>query len=204
MSRNKIEIKDGITIKSFASHLNYVTENSIYEKLGSSGLAPELIYSGQDSIEHVFVEGPLLFDILVKSVEDEEAMKEAFGAFFKWYRKFLDITGQTLGNIDFRKFVLGPSGLVCLDFEHCKVGYVESDLAKLISQMYLVPRPFAEEAKAVCLLFISCAMESFNLNAATLSAEIKKELARVCKLLKIFYDPKASDELCKAAEQLIG
>ncbi len=203
MGRNKIEIKDGITSKKFGSHLNYITEDAIYEKLKGTGLAPELVYSGQDLIEHRFVEGKTLYELLTFAINDPDELDLNFRRFFAWYEPFNRITGQTLGNIDFRKFIWNGDKMLCIDFEHCKVGHVETDFAKLLSQIYLVPRPFDDQAKEICLIFIRASKDYFELNPLTMSDQIRKELQRVCKLLKVFYDSKAADELCKSAENLL-
>ncbi len=217
MSRNTVEIQDGRTVKKFSSHLNFVTETAIYEKLKGTGLAPELIYSGQDYIEHSFVPGPSLFQLLVNAQMDgrSETVELLFDRFFGWYRQFNEVTGQTLGNIDLHKIIvtglpedpiekmdysaaeISEAKLVGIDFEHCRVGHVEGDVAKLVSQIYLVPKPFSEEAQDVCVMFVNCAKKQFGLNPVTLEDQIKKELSRVCKLLKIFYDSKEADALCK-------
>ena len=203
MGRNKVEIKDGITTKKFGSHLSYVTEDAIYEKLKGTGLAPELVYSGQDMIEHRFVEGPTLYDLLTFAINDAAELDLNFRRFFAWYEPFNRVTGQTLGNIDFRKLIWNGDRMLCIDFEHCKVGHIETDFAKLISQIYLVPQPFDDKAKDICLIFARGARDYFSLNPVTFSDQIKRELQRVCKLLKIFYDPKAADELCRSIEALL-
>ena len=201
--KNVLRIEDGKVIKIFASHLDFVTESRIYSKLEGTGLCPPLIYRGEDTIEHEYAEGPLLFDELIRAVEDAEKLQHLFAVFIGWYGEFRRIAGCSLEHIDFRDFVLQGDRLVCVDFEACKPDFIESDLVKLTAQMYLVPKPFSREAEKVCRLFVRQAAQRFSLAPDLFSSRMRTELARICELLGIDHDAETAEGFSDRLAELI-
>lgn len=201
--KNVLRIEDGKVIKIFASHLDYITESRIYDKLEDTGLCPPLLYRGADTIEHAYAEGPLLFDELIKAVEDEQRLQHLFAVFIAWYGEFRRVAGCSLEHIDFRDFVLQGERLVCVDFEACKPDFIESDLVKLAAQMYLVPKPFSREAERVCRLFVRQAAQRFSLSPELFSSRMKAELARICGLLGIDHDAETAEAFSERLAELI-
>ncbi|MBQ1383759.1 MAG: hypothetical protein II499_03775 [Firmicutes bacterium] len=176
--QNEVVRKGSVVIKRFASHLNYLKESSIYDKLRGSGLAPRLLFEGDDSIEHEFAEGPSLLDMLTERSGDPAELAKCFKLFFDWYQAFRAKTGTSLGRVDFSKFIYTDSGVVCIDFEHCRAGYMEWDIAYLAAGICLVPEPYSFRAIEICRLFISVGAGILTWDPDRLSQCLKAELDR--------------------------
>ena len=202
-SRNTIGLENGRVIKQFANHMDYVNELRIYKKLEGTGLCPELLYNGQDVIEHEYIDSPLLFDELIAAISDERKLQHLFALFTAWYAEFRRIAGCSLEHVDFRDFAVKDDHIVCFDFEHCKADFLESDFAKLCSQIYLVPKPFSAEAERVCRLFIRQVCARFSLAPDLFASQLRGELARICELLGIEHDEEKIDGFAERTADLI-
>ena len=134
--RNTVIRKGNRIIKTFGSHMDYVKELSIYKKLEASNLAPKLLDTMPDSIEHEYIEGISLEDALKHHLDDPEKLREFFELFTTWYSSYRDTVKLTLGEADFSKFILSDTKVTYIDFEHCKPGYAEEDIAALLRQLH--------------------------------------------------------------------
>ena len=133
--RNQVVREGSRIVKTFGSHLDYVKEQSIYKKLKGTGLAPKLFESMGDCIEHEFIDGISLYDAIKQNNDNIEKLEGLFEIFTVWYASYRQSVNLSLGKADFNKFILAEDKLVCIDFEHCKPGYPEEDIAALITQI---------------------------------------------------------------------
>jgi len=130
--RNRIEKRDGLVRKHFASHLDYSRESRIYEKLQGSGLAPELTTSYDGLIERRFVEGASFWELCLKYAGEPHKLAKIFESFCEWYVKYRKLTGLILGDLNPAKFFMTEEGFCYIDFEHCMPGYAEQDIARMV------------------------------------------------------------------------
>ncbi len=197
-AQNEVVRKGSVVIKRFASHLNYLKESSIYEKLKGSGLAPLVLFEGEDSIEHEYVEGTSLQDMLSGSTQDPAALARCFKLFFDWYAAFRQKTQTSLGRIDFSKFIYDGKKLVCVDFEHCRAAYMEWDIAFLAAGICLKPEPYSFRAIEICRLFISVGAGVLEWEPERLARCLEAELRSQCDELGIRRDEEAERYILSA------
>jgi len=133
--RNQVTREGNRIIKKFGSHIDFVKELSIYKKLDGTDLAPRLIDAVPNTIQHEYVEGINLYDAILQNNGKKDRLFYFFDLFTTWYRNYREIVKINLGNADFEKFILSEDRLVYVDFEHCKPGYSEEDIANLLIQI---------------------------------------------------------------------
>ncbi len=160
--KNTVVREGDRVVKTFGSRLAYVKEASIYEKLKGTGLAPELVEKMDGMIEHEYVEGPAFSDVLAESLGDTRALDLLFTQLCDWYKRFRDTIRLTLGGIDLSKFILTGRGLCYLDFEHCKPGYMEEDIADLLAELCFAAEPFSEQSLGIMQLFARISREKLE------------------------------------------
>ena len=161
-AKNTVRREGNRIIKSFGSRLAYVKEASIYEKLKGTGLAPELLDRVDGLIEHEYVEGPTMLEALETSYQDRKSVETVFAELISWYQRFRDRVRLTLGGIDFSKFILTKAGLCYLDFEHCKPGYMEEDMADIFAELCFSAGPFSEASLEWVRLFADMSREKLE------------------------------------------
>lgn len=174
--KNKIEIKNGIVCKTYASRMDYVKEENLYRKLKGSGLAPELIDSHDGYLEHEYVEGECFLDLLLAAEKDEEQLEQYLKVFFIWYEKYRELSKMTLGKLRFEKFILSDNRLVNLDFEQCKPGYAEDDFARIVAQICLYKEPFSKGNIEIARFFIYAGAKYFEWMPDLLYVKIPKAI----------------------------
>ncbi len=153
-SGNIIERKKDRVIKSFASRINFVKEQRIYEKLKGTGLAPELMDAHDGVIELQFVEGKNFLEHFMSLENNLAEQAKCFGMFFNWYKEYRRVTNIALGEIGFDDFIIAGDHLVCLDFEHCKPGSAEEDIARFALLLAMYPKGYSAAGLESAKLFI--------------------------------------------------
>lgn len=201
-------VKNGKAVKTFASRTDYLNENKAYELLRGTGLAPQLLYSYDGCIEHSLVEGPLLSDLIRDPSADAPELLRLFGLFCDWYNAFRDKTGLALGKVRFESFVVSSGKLVCTDFDDCRTGFAEKDLASAVAQLCLASKPFGPQGISAAKLFMLCASEKIKYDPEALSRCMKPVLKAECRSAKVRYDEAEGEYLsvvcCMAGLILAG
>ena len=202
------EEKNGLVIKTFASRTEYINEDRAYELLRGTGLAPRLEHSFDGRIERLVVEGQLLSDLIRSSAADAPEMMRLFGLFWGWYDAFRKKTGMVLGKVRFESFVLSREGLVCTDFEGCRPGSVEKDIASAAAQLCIKPHPWSEQGMSLAKLFVLCASEKIKYDPETLCQRMASVLKAECREAGIKFDETEAEYLstvcCMAGLVLAG
>ncbi len=159
-SGNTVERQGDRIIKTFGSRIAFVREQGIYEKLSGTGLAPQMLYAQDGVIETAYVEGRDFYEVFLEAAGDPKKQAACFELFFDWYRRYRDITKISIGEIDFEDFLIADGRLLCLDFEHCKPGSMEEDVARLACLLALYPRGYTTAGMESAKLFV-CVGASF-------------------------------------------
>ncbi len=152
-AKNTVRREGNRVVKTFGSRLAYVKEASIYEKLKGTGLAPELLEKMDGMIEHEYIEGPTVEEALRAASGNLRALATIFSELCVWYQRFRETIKLTLGGVDFSKFILTDAGLCYIDFEHCKPGYMEEDIADILAELCFSAGGFSEPSLAIAQLF---------------------------------------------------
>ncbi|MCR5009902.1 MAG: hypothetical protein K6A91_03085 [Clostridia bacterium] len=201
-------VKNGKAVKTFANRTDYLNENKAYELLRGTGLAPQLLYSYDGCIERSLVEGPLLSDLIRDPSADAPELLRLFGLFCDWYNAFRSKTGLTLGKVRFENFVLSSGKLVCTDFDDCRTGFAEKDLASAVSQLCLVPQPFGAQGMSAAKLFMLSASEKIKYDPEVLCQRMVPVFKAECRKAGIKYDVSEGEYLsvvcCMAGLILAG
>ena len=201
-------IKNGKAVKTFASRTEYLNENKAYELLRGTGLAPRLLYSYDGCIEHSLVEGPQLSYLLSEADSNAPELMRLFGLFCDWYNAFKEKTGLCLGKVRFESFVSGTEGLVCTDFDNCRTGFTENDIASAVSQLFIKPQPFSAQGLTLAKLFMLCASEKIKYDPEILTQRIMPVLKQECREAGVAFDEEEGEYLrvvcCMAGLVLAG
>lgn len=161
-SANIIERRKDRIIKTFASRINFVKEQGVYEKLKGTGLAPELIAAHDGVIELRFVEGENFLEYFMSIKNNLAEQAKCFEMFFNWYKQYRKVTNIALGEIDFDDFIIDGDRLICLDFEHCKPGSAEEDIARFASLLAIYPKGYTAAGLESAKLFICIGAEMMS------------------------------------------
>ena len=201
-------VKNGKAVKTFANRTEYLNENKAYELLRGTGLAPELLYSYDGCIERSLVDGPVLKDLILDSAANAPELMRLFGLFCDWYNAFRGKTGLALGRVRFESFVLSSGGLVCTDFDGCRPGFAEKDLASAAAQLCLEPQPFSAQGMSTAKIFMLCASEKIKYDPEVLNQRIAPVLKAECRKAGTAYDASEAEYLsvvcCMAGLILAG
>ena len=188
--KNEIEIKNGIVRKTYTSRMDFLREEKLYKLLEGTGLAPKLLDSRDGLLEHEYVTGENYLELLAKSEDDYEKLAALFEKFYDWYKKYRELTNLTLGQVRFEKFLLTDSGLMNLEFENCKPGYMEEDLAKLSAQMCMVPEAFSRIGVDMARFFICVGAQNIEYNPEKFAWFFPKAVEAECKDRGVEYNAK--------------
>lgn len=183
--KNTIEIKNNTVEKTYASRIDFLREEKIYKMLQCSGLSPKLIESSDGKLIHEYVEGESLLDLLAKANGDLKLIASYFEMFYSWYAKFREITKMNLGQVRFEKLIVSDGKLCGIEFENCKPGFLEEDIARLAAQMCMIPESYSDYGIRMSRFFISVGAKSLSINPEMLSAQLSKFLEQECKAREI-------------------
>lgn len=179
--KNTIEIKDGKVIKTFATHMDYVRESKIYEKIKGYELAPEMTSNWEGSIEHEYVDGENFAKAIQDAMGNPQLLYDYCLLFCKWYKKFRDVVNLSIGDSDFSDFILAGEKLYCIDFEDFKPGLVEKDIANLASTMTFAESTYSVFGMENAKIFVKTAFENLDLSSEKLYTALKDALEASCK-----------------------
>ncbi len=168
-------------LKSFGDHMDYVREVALYEKLRGTGLCPELTAKWDDNIEIEYIEGRNLAELMTEVREDRAKFRYCCGRFFDWYKEYRRITNLSIGEIDFTDFIVRGDDLLCYDFEHCRPGYAEDDVARLTAEIALLPDGYTALGLQNASTFIATAETRVTLISEKLYESLKIALAETAK-----------------------
>ena len=175
------EIKNGRVIRTFTGRTGYINEDRAYELLRGTGLAPKLLYSFDNCIEHEIPEGEVFWDLVQAAKGNGAELERLFGIWADWYCAFRKKTGFCLGGADLKDFVLTKNGLVCTVFEQCKTGYAECDIAAAVSQLCMEPGPYDRSGAALARAFMKCAAGKLEYSPDVLSGQIRTAIENRCR-----------------------
>lgn len=178
--KNKVEIQVDKVIKTFGSRMDFVRESSIYEKIQGKGLAPELTGIWDGVIGHEYIKGESFNDVVHRSMDNPVEFIKYSNIFFDWYKKFRDIVNISLGDMDFSDFILNEDGLFCVDFEHCKPGSIEDDVANLAANVCLMGDSYTRFGMEDAKIFVKSAWERVEMSSEKLYQSLNKRLESVC------------------------
>lgn len=172
-------------VKTFGSRMNYVREVKIYEKLKGSGLAPDITSNWDGAIEHEYIEGRSFEEVLKESRSDTLSFIEYANIFFDWYLSFRDRVKLSLGDMDFNDFVIVEKHLYCIDFEHCKPGNIEDDIAYLTAHICLSDGAYTLQGMENSKVFVKAAWDKLDMSSDRLYDALKSALDKLCEELGI-------------------
>ncbi len=179
---NKVEFQGDKVIKTFDNRIDFVRESSIYEKIKGKGLAPEITGVWDGVIGHTYIKGENFNDVIHRAMKDPMEFIEYSNIFFNWYRKFRDVLHISLGDMDFSDFILTENReLYCIDFEHCKPGYAEDDVADLAANVCLMGGEYTRFGIEDAKIFVKSAWEQIEMSSKRLYDSLIKYLDLVCE-----------------------
>ena len=190
------EIKNGRVVRTFTARTGYINEDRAYELLRGTGLAPKLLYSFDNCIEHEIVEGETLWDSVQAAKGNCAELERLFGLWADWYAAFRKKTGFCLGGADLKDFVITPGGLVCTVFEQCKTGYAESDIAAAVSQLCMEPEPYDPSGAALARALMKCAAKKLEYSPEILAGRIRISIENRCSRAGIEPDDAKTEYIC--------
>lgn len=179
--KNTVEIKENKVLKTFANRMDYVRETSIYKKIAGKGLAPELTGNWDGTIEHEYIMGENFDEAIHKAMSNPYKFVEYANLFFDWYKRFREAVNLSLGMVDFSDFIISKGKLYCIDFEHCRPGYAEDDVANLAANICLTESTYTIFGMEDAKIFVKAAWDRLDMLSSRLYSAIKDALAKVCE-----------------------
>ena len=190
------EIKNGRVVRTFTGRTEYINEDRAYELLRGTGLAPKLLYSFDNCIEYQIPEGEILWDRIQDAKGDAAELSRLFGLWADWYDAFRKKTGFCLGGADLKDLVLTGDGLVCTDFQQCRKGYAECDIAAAVAQLCLEPHAFDPSGAALARALMKVAAGRLEYDPEILANHIRTAIKEKCRAAGIKADPTKTEYIC--------
>ena len=169
---NTVQRRKDRFIKTFASRSGFVREQGIYEKLKGSGLVPTMLSAQDGTIETQYEEGQNFYEFFLAAGSDPAKQAACFELFFTWYRRYRELTNISIGETDFRDFIVQGDSLMCLDLEHCRPGSAEEDIARLACMLALYPKGYTAAGLDSAKLFICVGSSYLNWHPETLAKAV--------------------------------
>ena len=169
---NTVQRRKDRLIKTFASRSGFVREQGIYEKLKGSGLVPTMLSAQDGTIETQYEEGTNFYEFFLAAGNDPAKQAACFELFFSWYRRYRELTNISIGETDFRDFIVQGDSLMCLDLEHCRPGSAEEDVARLACMLALYPKGYTGAGLDSAKLFICVGSSYLNWHPETLAKAV--------------------------------
>ena len=169
---NTVQRRKDRFIKTFASRSGFVREQGIYEKLKGSGLVPTMLSAQDGTIETQYEEGTNFYEFFLAAGNDPAKQAACFELFFSWYRRYRELTNISIGETDFRDFIVQGDSLMCLDLEHCRPGSAEEDVARLACMLALYPKGYTGAGLDSAKLFICVGSSYLNWHPETLAKAV--------------------------------
>lgn len=173
-----------IVRKTFTDPVSYRTEKQMGQILQGSGLrTPKLLGfdDGSLTIEYEYIDGLVAID-LVESASLDQA-KYMTDGICKWLISFHRISREKTGDqyiwgdAHFRNLIYRESTghVYGIDFEECRIGRRESDLARLYVFLLNYDPPYTERKKILADEIINYFEGEFALDRDFLNKEIERE-----------------------------
>lgn len=144
--------------KQFSSFVNKEKEIWVLRNLHKRGLGvPTLIDHKGSILYESYIEGPLflhVYEELERKEEDGDIAVEGCFTLCEWLYNFHMLSTQffnqphIMGDVNLRNYIWSKEGIVGFDFEDCKPGQFQEDLACLLAFLLLydpVLTPWKEE-----------------------------------------------------------
>ena len=178
--------------------MDYVRELALYKKLEGSGLAPEMTAQWDGNIEHEYIEGIPFDQVLETAKDDSQRFKFCSAKFFEWYKAYRDITNISIGDIDFTDFIVKDDRLICIDFEQCRPGFAEDDIARLAAIIALLPGGYTPVSLHNAMIFVDEAARAIKPDFERLYDSMKRALEECCSANSLQAMPQADEYLATA------
>jgi len=160
--------------------MDFNREKRIYDKLKGSGLCPEITGVFDGAIEHEFVDGETLTQQAAGVLQNPYDFMEFTNKLLDWYQEYRKLVNFSLGDIDFDDFVVRDGNILCIDFEQCKPGLVEDDIAIFAANISLVTGGYTVFGMEDAKIFVKEAWKRFEMNSEKLYNAIKKAFDDIC------------------------
>ncbi len=189
MSDKTIDVRGDRVVKTFTSRQKFIKENDIYKKLKGTGLSPELLDSWDGRLEHAYVQGTPADDLILSLADKPGKLASFFEEMSSWYKTYRGKTNLNLGRPVLEKFIKTETGLIYINFAHCRPGYMEEDLARLAAEMLMMPQPYSKFGLQCAKLFLCIAGNYLDINRGHLYSFIKSETESFCRVRGLSFDP---------------
>lgn len=187
--RRTSEYED-VVLKKFSDPARFQRENDMIDLLQDSGLLMprRLNYDWEDlTITYSYVDGEPVVELIEDA--DQGKVMAIFTKICHWLVRFYSITRQNtgvqyiLGDIHLRNFIYQQAGdqLYGLDFEECRPGRMESDVARLWVFILNYQPPFTERKKVLATLVKETLFAALPLDEELFQQETERETEELIK-----------------------
>ena len=188
-SGNTVERRRDSVFKHFGSRSGFVREQGIYEKLRGSGLVPTMLSAQDGTIETQYEEGQNFYEFFLSAGDDPARQAACFEMFFSWYRRYRELTNISIGETDFRDFIVQGDSLMCLDLEHCRPGSAEEDVARQACILALNPEGYTAANLGRARLFVCVGASFLDWQPETLAKAVPAAANEVEDALQLKHHP---------------
>lgn len=178
---------DYVIVKKFTrSQASFYWEREILQLLTGHVCVPKLLGGGGNLLVMEHIEGPTLLEWMEKEEREnpsfpKDSVEKMFEKLIDWlagfYQRLYEAKGKTyiLCDINLRNFIMADC-LYGFDFEDCREGRVEQDLARFAAFALLYDPPGTAWREQFVQLWLAKASDGFNIPQKKIEVEMDREM----------------------------
>ncbi|WP_195267897.1 RIO1 family regulatory kinase/ATPase [Eubacterium sp. 1001713B170207_170306_E7] len=166
--RNTVSLENEQIKKVFSDAEAAQHEWNVLKLLKKRGVAvPEILDLRENVLYLQYCPGPLLLDRVLELEEKNsaEGLADLFAELACWFEQFYRaVPGHIRGDVNFRNFIVGVSGITGIDFETLPTGRKETDAANLLAYYAAYSPAFTDKRLNGTVLMLDAFLKTFPLD----------------------------------------
>jgi len=175
--RNTVSLEKGQIKKVFSDAEAAQHEWNVLTLLQLRGVTvPEVLDLRENVLYLQYCPGPLLLDRVLELEEKNsaEGLSGLCAELADWFNQFYQaVPGHIRGDVNFRNFIVGVSGITGIDFETLPIGQKETDMGNLLSYYATYSPAFTTQRTEGAVIMFNAFSEKITLDKSKVLKEMR-------------------------------
>lgn len=175
--RNTVSLEKGQIKKVFSDAEAAQHEWNVLTLLQLRGVTvPEVLDLRENVLYLQYCPGPLLLDRVLELEEKNsaEGLSGLCAELADWFNQFYQaVPGHIRGDVNFRNFIVGVSGITGIDFETLPIGQKETDMGNLLSYYAAYSPAFTTQRTKGTVIMFNAFSEKITLDKSKVLKEMR-------------------------------